>query len=78
MSENPVSPAAPAAPSGLRGWSCCLLPAVLTLGWFLGARFLPERVAWYPIWLAAALWNGSDGHGGVSHLLGRGFPGPLS
>ncbi|MEU4873313.1 hypothetical protein [Streptomyces sp. NPDC021608] len=76
MSENaePPTTAAPptaaAAPPGPRGWSCCLLPPVLALGWFLGARFLPERVAWFPFWLAAVLWSGPDGHGGIGRLLG--------
>ncbi|WP_159424439.1 hypothetical protein [Streptomyces sp. 3214.6] len=54
----------------MRGWCCCLFPAALTLAWFFGARFLPERAAWYPFWLAAVVWNGTDGQGGISHLLG--------
>jgi hypothetical protein len=67
--ENPAPPT-PATTPGVRGWGCCLLPAALTLAWLFGARFLPERVTWYPFWLAAVIWNGTDGQGGISHLLG--------
>ncbi|GGX34793.1 hypothetical protein GCM10010341_65480 [Streptomyces noursei] len=52
------------------GWCCCLPFVALPVVWPLAAAFLPERVSWFPIWLAAVVWNGTDGHGGISHLLG--------
>lgn len=55
---------------GRNGWSCCLLFSALPLGWLLAGLFLPERVLWYPFWLAAVVWNGTDGQGGISHLFG--------
>lgn len=52
------------------GWCCVLLLAAPWLLWFVGARFLPERVLWFPVWAAAVVWSGTDGHGGIGHLLG--------
>ncbi|MER6443836.1 hypothetical protein [Streptomyces venezuelae] len=67
--------ATPSRPTvGKSGLCCCLLPAVLPVLWLLAAALLPgkagEAVGWAPIWLAAVLWNGEDGQGGISHLLG--------
>ncbi|WP_212912246.1 hypothetical protein [Streptomyces sp. TS71-3] len=59
----------PAATSR-KGWCCCLLFAAPPVAWLLTAPFLPERVSWFPIWLAATVWNGTDGQGGISHMLG--------
>ncbi|WP_455568852.1 hypothetical protein [Streptomyces inhibens] len=28
---------------------------------------------WFPFWPAAEVWNGTDGQGGISHLLGQGL-----
>ncbi len=52
------------------GLCCCLLFAALPIGWLVLGPFLPERVLWFPIWLAAVVWNGTDGQGGISHVLG--------
>ncbi|MFB6670425.1 hypothetical protein [Streptomyces parvus] len=38
--------------------------------WFISTPFLPEEVFWFPFWLAAVIWNGADGQGGISHFLG--------
>ncbi|MFE9636865.1 hypothetical protein [Streptomyces sp. NPDC006463] len=42
----------------------------MPVAWFLAAFVLPERALWFPIWLGAVMWNGADGQGGISHLLG--------
>lgn len=60
--------------AGKRSWCCCLLLAALPVLWFLAAALLPGKpgqdVGWAPFWLAAVIWNGEDGQGGISHLLG--------
>ncbi|MGP8297725.1 hypothetical protein ACTPOK_07180 [Streptomyces inhibens] len=58
------------ATEGRGGLCCCLLFTALPIVWLLTAQFLPEQAAWFPFWLAAAVWNGTDGQGGISHLLG--------
>ncbi|MFD9223727.1 hypothetical protein ACFWDI_27900 [Streptomyces sp. NPDC060064] len=67
MSTN--STPQPAA-TGRSGLCCCLLFTVLPVVWLLAAPFLPEQASWFPFWLAAVVWNGTDGQGGISHLLG--------
>ncbi|THA31541.1 hypothetical protein E6W17_35455 [Streptomyces sp. A1547] len=52
-----------------RGLSCCLLFTVLPVVWLLAASVLPERVSWFPFWVGAVIWNGTDGQGGISHLF---------
>ncbi|QYA92586.1 hypothetical protein KZO11_02170 [Streptomyces anulatus] len=37
---------------------------------FIAAPFLAGEVFWFPFWLGAVTWNGADGQGGISHLLG--------
>ncbi|MEU8669888.1 hypothetical protein AB0C71_23740 [Streptomyces anulatus] len=37
---------------------------------FVAALFSPGEVFWFPFWLGAVIWNGADGQGGISHLLG--------
>ncbi|MFI8929064.1 hypothetical protein ACIG3E_15475 [Streptomyces sp. NPDC053474] len=57
-----------------RGPGCCLPLAVLPLAWLLAAALLPGEAGrgagWGPLWVAALVWNGADGRGGISHLLG--------
>lgn len=67
MSTN--STPQPAAPSG-KGWCCCLPFIALPVFWLVSAPALPEKVRWFPIWLVAVVWNGTDGRSGISHLLG--------
>ncbi|MFH9241640.1 hypothetical protein ACH4KO_10085 [Streptomyces anulatus] len=38
--------------------------------WIIAIPFVPEEVYWFPFWWGAAIWNGADGQGGISHLLG--------
>lgn len=66
----PENPTPRPTADGRGGWCCLLLCVAPPLLWFTAGRFLPERLLWYPIWLAAVVWNGPDGHGGISHLLG--------
>ncbi|MFJ8588950.1 hypothetical protein ACIRD2_30440 [Streptomyces sp. NPDC093595] len=56
--------------TGRGGGCCCLVLAVLPLAWFVAAPLLPESVFWFPSWLGAVIWNGTDGQGGISHLFG--------
>ncbi|MGK5627869.1 hypothetical protein [Streptomyces sp. URMC 123] len=44
----------------------CALPFL----WGLLCVFLPEGVFWVPFRLAAVVWNGRDGAGGISGLWG--------
>ncbi|MGK5639096.1 hypothetical protein ACSNOK_12435 [Streptomyces sp. URMC 126] len=68
MSTAPPPPSP--STSGRSGWCCCLLIPLLPVVWLLATSVLPERVFWFPFWLGAVLWNGSDGQGGIHHLLG--------
>ncbi|TJZ49516.1 hypothetical protein FCH28_24770 [Streptomyces piniterrae] len=67
MSTNSTSQP---ASDGRGGMCCCLLFLALPVVWLLCAPLLPDRVAWLPYGLAAVIWNGTDGQGGISHLLG--------
>lgn len=55
-----------------RAITCCgcavIAPVVLATAWLVLGTMLPEKVFWYPIWLAAVVWNGRDGNGGISGL----------
>ncbi|MFF9869700.1 hypothetical protein ACF1G0_30620 [Streptomyces sp. NPDC013953] len=55
--------------AGRGGGCCCLVFAVLPVAWIVAAPLLPESVFWFPFWVGAVIWNGTDGHGGISHLL---------
>ncbi|MFD8979696.1 hypothetical protein [Streptomyces sp. NPDC059564] len=57
-------------PASRRGGWCCLLFAALPVVWFIAVLVLPKWAFWYPVWVGAAIWNGTDGQGGISHLLG--------
>ncbi|MGO4461395.1 hypothetical protein AB4039_29495 [Streptomyces sp. M-16] len=64
-----TDPTAEPSPSTRGGW-CCLLFAALPLVWFVAVLIQPEWAFWYPVWVGAVVWNGADGHGGISHLFG--------
>ncbi|WP_372404550.1 hypothetical protein [Streptomyces luteireticuli] len=70
----PTNSTLPPASTDRGGWCCLLLsalPAAGILAWILAASsILPEEVFWFPIWLGAVVWNGTDGQGGISHWLG--------
>ncbi|MFF0449774.1 hypothetical protein ACFYT4_25745 [Streptomyces sp. NPDC004609] len=66
----PAHPTPQRTAGGRRGPCCCLLFAVLPVAWLLAAPVLPERVFWFPIWLAAVIWNGEDGRGGIGQVFG--------
>lgn len=53
------------------GRDCRLEFLALPLIRFIAAPFLPGEVFWFPFWLGAVTWNGADGQGGISHLLGQ-------
>lgn len=56
--------------TGRGGLCCCLLFAALPLIWLVASPLLPEKVFWFPFWLGAVIWNGTDGQQGISHVFG--------
>ncbi|WP_030675644.1 hypothetical protein [Streptomyces sp. NRRL B-1347] len=69
MPTDSPSPRQPSARK--RGWCCCLPLALFPVVWLLAAALLPGEAGrdagWWPIWVAAVVWNGGDG---VGELLG--------
>ncbi|MFI7890309.1 hypothetical protein ACIFUY_03475 [Streptomyces sp. CACIS-1.16CA] len=70
LREMPTNPTPPSSASSKSGRGCCLVFVALPFIWFISTPFLPEEVFWFPFWLGAVIWNGADGQGGISHLLG--------
>ncbi|WP_432022293.1 hypothetical protein [Streptomyces parvus] len=70
LREMPTNPTPPPSASSKSGRGCCLVFVALPFIWFISTPFLPEEVFWFPFWLGAVIWNGADGQGGISHLLG--------
>ncbi|MEV6080186.1 hypothetical protein AB0L80_34540 [Streptomyces sp. NPDC052069] len=66
----PTNPTQQSSVANRGGRCCCLVFAGLPLLWFIAAPILPEQVFWFPFWMGAVMWNGADGQGGISHLLG--------
>ena len=45
-----------------------MFAVLLPVAWVIGVSFSP-KVFWFPFWIAAVIWKGTDGAGGISHLL---------
>lgn len=44
-----------------------MFAVLLPVAWLIAVLFSPKAF-WFPFWLAAVLWNGTDGQGGISHF----------